>query len=335
MRWQLKPSYTLQIQKAVCESDLPSHLRHLIMVMAVLANYRTGGGWYSQSAIARALGVDARTVRRRLAELAEKHPDSPVTIQSSPRYSQGGGRSSNQWRLVLREQTGRQRPLWSEEQLSNSGAQPSDPEEQSPGGSVSIPDAGVLFERVGAVTSAGIEDVGVLNKEDVGVRYVSQNGIKADTHGRYGGHEGGGIEDVGVRGSTKGSFVSPSLGQTGLAKDLTGDPERPSHGGKSLQFSEFADAVRQEQVLGDVPRAVLKQALTELGSKRGQSKRTMDAWERSLRGFAKTIEQRGERGKNHTGNEKTRGRSAAATDGSGEAAAAGGGGWRSSSFFES
>lgn len=89
-------------QQAVCAEDctLAPELRHLVMVLAVLANRRTGEGIAGQERIAKAMGVHARTVRRLLAELADA--SSPVTVLRQPRMRRTGrGRTSDAYTLAL------------------------------------------------------------------------------------------------------------------------------------------------------------------------------------------------------------------------------------------
>lgn len=78
------------------------------MVMAHMANHETGEAWYGQAAIANALGIDARSVRRRLAHLATIE-DSPVRVDTCRRFKPSGEPDSNAWRLVLT--SGHQRPV--------------------------------------------------------------------------------------------------------------------------------------------------------------------------------------------------------------------------------
>lgn len=109
--------YTIDVINTVCASNLPQDLRHVLMVMAHLADHRTGRGLSSQETIARAMGCGAREVRRKLDRLA-RIADSPVQVvrRSRPR-ADGRGRTSDEYHLVLTSNlseagpTGRPRPL--------------------------------------------------------------------------------------------------------------------------------------------------------------------------------------------------------------------------------
>lgn len=94
----------IAVQRAVCAAGckLPRELRHFVMVLAVLANRRTGVGLAGQDRIAEALGVTSkRTVQRLFADL-EAHPASPVRVARKPRMRRSGrGRSSDSYQLEL------------------------------------------------------------------------------------------------------------------------------------------------------------------------------------------------------------------------------------------
>lgn len=101
----------IEAQRAVCATErrdgrvvslcaLSPELRHLIMTLAVLANRETGCGTSGQQQIGAAMGVSERTVRRLLAELAERL-DSPVRVERRQRRRADGYRTSDAYQLVL------------------------------------------------------------------------------------------------------------------------------------------------------------------------------------------------------------------------------------------
>lgn len=87
----------LRVQQAVCGSALDADARHLLMVMALLADWRTGVGIASQTTIASALGCSDRHVRKLLSDLAERK-DSPVMV-TRRRRGAAAGRTSDQYSL--------------------------------------------------------------------------------------------------------------------------------------------------------------------------------------------------------------------------------------------
>lgn len=116
-------SLSLQVMHAACGSELPSELRHLLLVLALLGNSESGVGWSGQDRIARALGVSDRELRRLLVALDQAASEaglevrergekgkpwrprvvhSPVRVVRRRRGREGGkGRSSDDWRLEL------------------------------------------------------------------------------------------------------------------------------------------------------------------------------------------------------------------------------------------
>lgn len=97
----------IEAQQAVCAVDcrLAPELRHLIMVLAVLADRRTGEGISGQDRIAAAMGVSPRTVRRLLAELTDA--DSPVIVLRKARMRKSGrGRTSDNYALAVQPDAG-------------------------------------------------------------------------------------------------------------------------------------------------------------------------------------------------------------------------------------
>jgi hypothetical protein len=91
---------------AVCASNLPSDIRHLLMVMAYKADNETGRGWTGQQKLGAAIGCNDRSVRSKLERL-ETIPDSPVRVERRYRTSADGrGRTSDEYHLVI--QTNRQ-----------------------------------------------------------------------------------------------------------------------------------------------------------------------------------------------------------------------------------
>jgi len=99
-----KKSYTMLIADAVDESNLPLAAKALLNVMARHANRSTGVGWYGQESLAQWTGCSLRTVRDWLSRLSE--PDSsPVRVERKARFrTDGRGRTSDQWTLILAEQ---------------------------------------------------------------------------------------------------------------------------------------------------------------------------------------------------------------------------------------
>lgn len=95
----MAPLLTFEIQKAICRSTLPADLRHLLMVMALLADGRTGIGTASQATIAGCMGCTDRHVRSLLARLSATE-GSPVTLDRR-RRGVSRGRLSDEYRLVL------------------------------------------------------------------------------------------------------------------------------------------------------------------------------------------------------------------------------------------
>lgn len=79
---------TLEAMHAVTESRLAPELRHLVHVLALRADYRTGRGLLGQLAIARLLGVSERTVRYQWDRLdaAWEAGESPVRAIRAARF---------------------------------------------------------------------------------------------------------------------------------------------------------------------------------------------------------------------------------------------------------
>lgn len=98
--------FTLRVQEAVMLSALDKDVRHLVHVLAVSANSKTGRGWLSQQSLADRMGCSERHVRALLADL--ERPDSrPVRVERRPRFREGRGRTADEWTLVLVEPTNR------------------------------------------------------------------------------------------------------------------------------------------------------------------------------------------------------------------------------------
>lgn len=93
--------FFLRVLRAVCESELDSDTRHVVMVLATYGESSTGIGCHSQKTIADLTGVSERHVRAILGRLAD--PGSrPVRVERRPRFrADGRGRTSDEWRLVL------------------------------------------------------------------------------------------------------------------------------------------------------------------------------------------------------------------------------------------
>jgi len=97
--------YTLQVSHAVCESDLPAHLRHLLLTLALLAKSDTGSAHYGQIAIAKAMGCSDKSLRKYFRELEalDRRGKTPVRVVRKHRGTPDGGRTSDEWTLVLAE----------------------------------------------------------------------------------------------------------------------------------------------------------------------------------------------------------------------------------------
>jgi hypothetical protein len=91
---------TLRAMLAADCSSLPARLRHLIHVLALHADNRTGRGLSGQARLARYLGVSDRQLRRYVAELeaAWAAGRSPVGIIREARFN-----NSDRYTLVVRE----------------------------------------------------------------------------------------------------------------------------------------------------------------------------------------------------------------------------------------
>lgn len=97
--------YTVKCQHSVTASALPPHLRHFLLTLATLANSSTGTAHYGQDMIGEAMGRSGRQVRSYFEELSQRD-DSPVKVERRPRWkSDGSGRDSDEWRLVLLVET--------------------------------------------------------------------------------------------------------------------------------------------------------------------------------------------------------------------------------------
>jgi hypothetical protein len=93
--------YNMRVIDAVGASELPADLRHLLMVMAYLANSATGRGLSSQVTIGRFIGCNDRSVRQKLERL-EALPDAPVRVVRHYRQRRDGrGRTSDEYQLVI------------------------------------------------------------------------------------------------------------------------------------------------------------------------------------------------------------------------------------------
>lgn len=115
------PAHMVLVSKAVCLPSCPlsPEARHLVMVLATLADFGTGSGFSGKSTIAAALGKSERQVRR-LIDVVNNTEGTPVRIEQQPRFrKEGRGRTSNGYQLVLTNRppmtlsehsTGHQRP---------------------------------------------------------------------------------------------------------------------------------------------------------------------------------------------------------------------------------
>lgn len=92
----------LRFQEAVAQSSLDRETRHLLMTMALLADWRTGVGTASQATIAQAMGCTDRYVRQLLTDLAERK-ETPVTV-TRRRRGAAAGRTSDQYTLQFAPQ---------------------------------------------------------------------------------------------------------------------------------------------------------------------------------------------------------------------------------------
>ena len=92
----------IEIQRAVCQSQLDPDTRHMVMVMMLLADNDTGRGFSKQETIAASMGRSVRHVGNLLRAL-EANADSPITVTRRHRGRvDGGGRSSDEYVLALR-----------------------------------------------------------------------------------------------------------------------------------------------------------------------------------------------------------------------------------------
>jgi hypothetical protein len=81
---------------------LPSGCRLLALALAHLADWRTGRGIAGQGRLARAMGVDARTVRRLKRQLAEA-VDSPVVVTWAHRQRADGLNGSDIYTITVKD----------------------------------------------------------------------------------------------------------------------------------------------------------------------------------------------------------------------------------------
>lgn len=92
---------TFRIQEALLGSDLPKDFRHLLHVMACVANSQTGVGWHSQASLAAFTGCSERHVRAMMTALSAAD-STPVRVERRARFRRDGrGRTSDEWQLVL------------------------------------------------------------------------------------------------------------------------------------------------------------------------------------------------------------------------------------------
>ncbi|MEO7032512.1 MAG: hypothetical protein ABI548_01670 [Polyangiaceae bacterium] len=97
-------NYTLQVMHAVCASNLPPELRHLLLTLALAGSQDTGVGLHGQETIGRWMGVSRKTVLRYFQQLDQLAAagQSPVRVERRRRgLKEGRGRTSDEWRLVL------------------------------------------------------------------------------------------------------------------------------------------------------------------------------------------------------------------------------------------
>lgn len=87
---------------ALCDDScgLRAPLRHFAMVLAQLANWRTGRGIAGQGRLARAIGCNARTVRKLKAELSTTE-QSPVVVTWAHRSRPDGLNGSDAYSITL------------------------------------------------------------------------------------------------------------------------------------------------------------------------------------------------------------------------------------------
>lgn len=99
--------FTHRVMGAVCDVDcvLSAEERHLVMVFAWAADSRTGVGFSGRNRLAGMLGKTDRQVRRLIAQV-NANPESPVRIESTPRFRKDGrGRTSDSYQLTLTNRT--------------------------------------------------------------------------------------------------------------------------------------------------------------------------------------------------------------------------------------
>lgn len=89
-----------QLAMSYSAPELPPRLKHLVLVLALHANYYTGYGFTGQTQLARYMGLGARQVRRLWSELDEaaKRGLSPVEARREARHH-----SSDGYTLIVRE----------------------------------------------------------------------------------------------------------------------------------------------------------------------------------------------------------------------------------------
>ena len=89
------------VRAAVVASDsLPAPLRHFLLTLAQLADWRTGSGYAGQGRLARAMGCDVRSVKRYKSQLATC-VTSPVTVTWSHRNRADGFNGSDRYQLSV------------------------------------------------------------------------------------------------------------------------------------------------------------------------------------------------------------------------------------------
>jgi hypothetical protein len=94
---------------------LRAPLRHFCLVLAQLANWKTGRGIAGQGRLARAMGVDTRTIKRLKAELQEA--DSPVTVTWAHRSRPDGLNGSDAYLIAPAAEVDRGHPVRDRGQL--------------------------------------------------------------------------------------------------------------------------------------------------------------------------------------------------------------------------
>jgi len=92
----------IAVGNAVAHSSLPHELRYFLMMIAHLADHKTGAGYSSQATIAARMGLCERQVKRYFSDVAALGDACPVRITRKHRSrADGRGRSSDMYCLEV------------------------------------------------------------------------------------------------------------------------------------------------------------------------------------------------------------------------------------------